>query len=146
MAILNRAASEVGQSLGDAVHSATDVTGNGLLGHAMEVARGSGVRLRIDAGSVPWLDGAEHAAKQGWLTRGEHTNLAYLRGQAAFDPGVSAVQRSLLLDPQTSGGLLFFVDPARVDQLVAGLQAAGVDVASVVGEVVAGEVGISVAP
>ena len=144
MATLNRRASEVGQGLGEAVHSATDITGYGLLGHAVEVARASGVRLRVDARAVPWLDGAEHAAKKGWLTRGEHTNLDYLRGQAVFGSGVSSVERSLLLDPQTSGGLLFFVDPEQVGALVNGLRTAGVDAAAVVGEVVDGEVGISV--
>ena len=144
MATLNRVASEVGQSFGDAVHSATDITGYGLLGHAIEVARASGVRLRLDAGAVPWLEGAEHAAKKGWLTRGEHTNLDYLHGQAAFAPGVSAVERSLLLDPQTSGGLLYFIAPERADSLVEGLRAAGVDVAEVIGAVVPGEVGIGV--
>lgn len=144
MATLNRVASEVGQGMGDAIHAATDITGYGLLGHAVEVARASGLRLRFDAGRVPWLPGAEHAAAKKWLTRGETTNLDYLRGQAVFDAGVSSVQRSLLLDPQTSGGLLFFVDPDAVDELVSGLEAAGTPAAAIVGEATAGEAGIDV--
>jgi selenide, water dikinase len=144
MATLNRKASEVGQSLGDAIHAATDITGYGLLGHAIEVARASQLRLHIDALKVPLLPGAEHAAKKGWLTRGETTNLDYLRGQAAFGGSVSSVQRSLLLDPQTSGGLLFFVAPDQADELVAGLRGAGVDTAEVIGRTDSGEPGIDV--
>jgi selenide,water dikinase len=145
MTTLNRAASEAGQALGGAVHACTDITGYGLLGHAVEVARASGLRLRIDADRVPWLDGAEHAAKKGWLTRGERTNLDYLAGQATFASSVLSVQRSLLLDPQTSGGLLFFVDPTQVDALVAGLTERGLGVAAVIGEAAGGEPGIDVA-
>ncbi len=144
MATLNRAASEAGQTLDQGLHAATDITGYGLLGHGMEVARASDLRLRIDAAQVPFLDGAEHAAKKGWLTRGEHTNLDYLRGQATFASSVTSVQRSLLLDPQTSGGLLFFVAPDQADALVSALHAAGVELAAVVGEAQAGAAGIDV--
>lgn len=149
MATLNRAASDAALSLAtpdepDPIHAATDITGFGLLGHAVEVARGSQVRLRIDAGSLPLLDGALHAARKGWLTRGETVNFTYLRGQAEFADSLTAPLRSLVLDPQTSGGLLFFVDPTRTHDLVTALRAAGTAAAHVIGEVVEGPVGIDV--
>jgi len=149
MATLNRAASVAARSLAaddepDPIHAATDVTGYGLLGHAVEVARASNVRLRIDAGPVPLLDGALHAARKGWLTRGEKVNLDYLRGQGSFASDLDKSLRSLLLEPQTSGGLLFFVDPERTDDLLSALRVAGTPAAHVVGEVVPGPVGIEV--
>jgi selenide,water dikinase len=143
MSTLNRAASESGLALregdDDPVHSATDVTGYGLLGHAIEVARASDVRLRIDAAAVPALEGAWQAIEGGFITRGDRTNFDYLRGQVEFGDGVSSAQRSLLLDPQTSGGLLFFVDASRADELVDRLEHG-----CVVGEVVRDGVGIDV--
>ena len=151
MAALNRPASQAARSLAgpeasDPIHAATDITGYGLLGHALEVARGSGLSLKIDASAVPLLEGAEWAATKGFLTRGETVNFDYLGGQVQFEAGVSAVQRSLLLDPQTSGGLLFFVDPEHCDDLVSALRSAGTAAADVIGEASTGTPGIAVHP
>jgi selenide, water dikinase len=143
MTRLNRAASEAARSLGnggdDPIHAATDITGFGLLGHAVEVARASSLHLRFDAASVPLLDGALWAAKKRYLTRGETDNLSYLGGEVSFDPGLDPAVRSLLLDPQTSGGLLLFVDPTRADDLVEALRSSGTACAAVVGEASGGE-------
>jgi selenide,water dikinase len=93
---------------------------------------------------MPLIEGAEWAARKGYLTRGETGNLVYLRGQVEFESGLGKVRRSLLLDPQTSGGLLFFVAPDRCDDLVSALRAAGTLAASVVGVTEAGEPGLDV--
>jgi len=138
---LNRAAAEAGREAGG-VHAATDITGYGLVGHAAEMARASGARLRLDAGAVPLLPGARRAAERGHLTRGETTNAAYVAGDATFE-GVDGVLRSLLLDPQTSGGLLLAVDPDRVEALLGALR--GAPCAAVIGRVEAGA-GVTVGP
>jgi len=138
MTTLNRDAALAARALPEgSVHAATDITGYGLLGHAIEVARASEVRLAIDASAVPLLDGALAAARKGYLTRGEHGNLDYLKDQATFAAGLDPALRSLLLDPQTSGGLLLFVDP-RLRDAVPG--------AVPIGEVTAGPPGIDVLP
>lgn len=150
MATLNRDASEAARTVAgdgeDPIHACTDITGFGLLGHAMEVARASSLHLRFDASSVPLLEGARWAAEKRYLTRGETDNLKYLRDQASFEAGLEAPLRSLLLDPQTSGGLLLFVDPPRAQDLVAALKAAGAPCAAVVGEASGGEPHIHVGP
>ena len=150
MSTLNRAASEAARSLAgdgeDPIHAATDITGFGLLGHAVEVARGSSLRLRIDATAVPLLDRAHWAAKKGYLTRGETDNRTYLGDELSFDAGLADPLRSLMLDPQTSGGLLLFVDPDRVDDLLVALRAAGTPCAAIVGEATGGEPHIHVTP
>ncbi len=138
MTTLNRAASKAARSLAsdgdDPIHACTDITGFGLLGHAVEVARASSLDLRFRAAAVPLLEGALWAAQKRYLTRGETVNLDYLGDEVCFEAGLDPALRSLLLDPQTSGGLLFFVDPERADDLVSALGAAGVACAAVVGE------------
>jgi len=113
MVALNRAAARAALEAG--LHAATDVTGFALAGHAHEMAEQSRVGVRIHAGLVPLLPGArKHAdgASFGGLERNE----AYFLegGRVAFD-GVDEVVRTLLLDPQTSGGLLVGVPPAHAD-------------------------------
>ena len=138
MTSLNRDAALAARALPQGtVHAATDITGNGLLGHAIEVARASGVRLAIDGSAVPLLDGAEEAARKGFLTRGETGNFTYLRGEATFDRGLDKAIRSLLLDPQTSGGLLLFVDPSVASSLPGAVP---------IGAVTSGPPGIDVLP
>ncbi len=138
MTTLNRDASMAARDLPEGtVHAATDITGNGLLGHAIEVARASGVRLSIDASAVPVLDGALQAARKGFLTRGETGNMTYLDGQASFARDLDRARRSLLLDPQTSGGLLLFVDPSVASALPGAVP---------IGVVTSGPPGIDVLP
>jgi selenide,water dikinase len=99
------------------VRCATDVTGFGLLGHASHVARASGVTVVIEAGAVPALPGALRAWRGGLRTAGAERNLAYLAERVAWD-GASDERRALLLDPQTSGGLLVAVPADRVADYV----------------------------
>lgn len=141
MATLNRDASEAMTALWPRTRAATDVTGFGLLGHAMQLARASGVALELHASALPILPEAESLAGRGMLTRGEKVNWEYVGPTTEIDPGLPAPRRSLLLDPQTSGGLLIAVDPGAVDALLAGLQERGTLAAAVVGRVEDGEPG-----
>jgi selenide,water dikinase len=111
MSRLNRAASRAALELG--VQCATDVTGFGLLGHASHIARASNVTLRIEVARVPVLDGARAAVADGVGTGGANRNEDYLESRVAWG-GVDDVDRALLVDPQTSGGLLLAVPRDRV--------------------------------
>ncbi len=107
----SRAALEVG------ARCATDITGFGLLGHASHIARASGVTLRIFVERVPLLPGARAAAESGVRTGGADRNLAYLESRVSWG-SASEVDRVLMIDPQTSGGLLVALSPDRVTRYV----------------------------
>ena len=130
MLTLNRAAAEALLTLAaGSVHACTDVTGFGLLGHATEMARGSGVTLALDVAAVPLIPGA--LALAGNRSGGMKTNEEYfasgVSGLEAVDPALLA----LLFDPQTSGGLLAAVDPASAGAAASAFAAAGVAAARV---------------
>lgn len=114
--------------------AATDVTGYGLIGHALEMAKASGVTLRLRAADVPLLPGASRLAAMGMLAGGVRANAEYVRGEVAWQ-GVDETTRSILLDPQTSGGLLLSVPFAQAAALAAELTARGQG-AALIGEVV----------
>jgi selenide,water dikinase len=116
MAALNAKAAELAQQCG--VRCATDITGFGLLGHAMQLARASGVALEIGVDGVPFLDGALGFAEQGLLSAAAYTNRAYAGDSVRFDDDVTLPARDLLFDPQTSGGLLICCPPSRAADLV----------------------------
>ncbi len=103
-------------------HAATDVTGFALLGHAWEMARGSNVTIEIEAERVPLIPGALELAAQGLLTSGDKTNRLYVGDDIEVGVEVSRPLTSLFFDPQTAGGLLISIDPARADALVARLR------------------------
>lgn len=134
MATLNRAGAEAMNEVG--VSAATDVTGFGLLGHAIGLADASGVSLRLVADQVPWIEGlAAHLTRRntcGGLTR----NLEFARPRVRFTGG-SPAQHQVLADPQTSGGLLISVPAARLDALLGALERRGVATRAVIGEVLA---------
>ena len=134
MASLNRAAAEAMQEVG--VHAATDVTGFGVLGHALGMAEASGTTLRIRAAEVPCIEGLEAYATADNTCGGLKRNLAYAQGKATFSGGTDLQQR-VLADPQTSGGLLISLPADRVDALLAALAARDVACRAVVGEVIA---------
>jgi selenide,water dikinase len=117
MAALNRKAAELARQRG--VRCATDVTGFGLLGHALQLARASGVALEIGVAGVPFLDGALGFAEQGLLSAAAYANRAYAGDSVCFDDDVPLAARDLLFDPQTSGGLLICCPPSRVADLAA---------------------------
>ena len=131
MLALNRAASEAMQRF--AVHACSDVTGFGLLGHAFEMASGSGVTIVIEARRLPVLPGARRLAVQGCLTGGCRRNRDYLAGKIAIDPAVRQELVEVALDPQTSGGLLIALPEGRGAGLVGDLRARGVGEATIIG-------------
>ncbi len=136
MTTLNAGARDAGRALGDAVHGATDVTGFGLLGHLGELARGSGVSARVDRAAVPVIDGVRELVRDGFVAGGTQRNHAFVSD--FVDWGRTTEDEQLLLaDAQTSGGLLFAVDPGAADTLVAGLRGAGTLAAARIGQLTA---------
>ncbi len=121
---LNRAAAEVLVAAG--VRAATDVTGFGLLGHGLEMARASGSRLVFDAAALPALRGALPLAAAGVETGGAAHNRRFTAPALEIAAGVAPPIVALAHDPQTSGGLLAAVAPDRVEAVEAALAAAGV--------------------
>jgi selenide, water dikinase len=116
MATLNEKAAELARQCG--VRCATDITGFGLLGHALQLARASGVALEIGVDGLPFLDGALGFAEQGLLSAAVYSNRAYAGDSVRFDDDVTLAARDLLFDPQTSGGLLICCAPSRAADLV----------------------------
>jgi selenide,water dikinase len=134
MATLNRAASSAMRRLG--AHGATDITGFGLLGHGLELARGSDVTLEIQASRVPLLPGVTAYAGAGFLTGGGRKNDEHVAPFTAWDPTIPPELRSVLVDPQTSGGLLIAVPAGEADRIDAVFAEEGVEVHAVIGRVV----------
>jgi len=116
MSKLNRAASEL--ALEFELTAGTDVTGFGLLGHGMEMAKASGVALEIDHHRVPYVRGAAEYAAQRMFAGGLHDNQAYFGPEITFSGSVDSDQQKMMFDPQTSGGLLLGVPADRVELLV----------------------------
>lgn len=128
MLTLNRAAADAIRAV-PGIRASTDVTGFGLLGHAMEMAERSGVRLRIAAGAVPLLPGALDYARAGAIPGGLNRNRRYFESHAGgitTDPAVEPALATLLFDPQTSGGLLVAAPEADVAALREAFDARGV--------------------
>jgi selenide,water dikinase len=126
MRTLNRAAAEAMQTLqpGD-VHACTDVTGFGLIGHATEMSRASGVTIVIDAGAVPLFDGVLRIARLN-QSAGMGSNRDHFAPDVTVEPGVDEDLQSLLYDPQTSGGLLIASSADAAERVAARLREAGV--------------------
>jgi selenide, water dikinase len=135
MTTLNKAAAEVVLAGGFAVHAMTDVTGFGLIGHVREVARGSGVSVRLFASKVSLLDGALESVRHGYVPGGLKANRGFAEGCVEYADDVPEDMRTLLYDPQTAGGLLISVAEADAERLLGDLQEAGV-AAVEIGEVV----------
>ena len=136
MATLNRAASEAMTAAG--ANACADVTGFGLLGHLRAICQGSGVGARVNFGAVPLIEGAWELLESGIAPGGTHRNLASIDDVVEWND-LSENERLLLVDAQTSGGLLISVARDGLDGLLAALEEAGVETRAVVGEVVARE-------
>lgn len=139
---LNRIGAELGNDT--AVHAVTDITGFGLLGHALELARASNVTLTIRWPDVPLLRQAEALAKGGFITGASHRNWSSYGEAVALPAGLPDWQRLLLTDPQTSGGLLIACAPREADGLLKKIVDAGYKSARIIGEAKAGKPGVSV--
>jgi selenide,water dikinase len=127
MTWLNRKAAEVACGGGFDVHAMTDITGFGLMGHAREMAMGSGVVLEIDTDGVPLLEGALEALRLGAIPRGLIANREFAECIVFESPNarVSTERKTLLFDPQTSGGLLIAAREPDAGALAASLTAHG---------------------
>jgi selenide,water dikinase len=125
MRSLNRTAADVLVTNG--ITAATDVTGFGLVGHGLEMARASGVRLAFDAATLPALSGAVDLARAGIETGGAAHNRRFSTDELDVAPDVAPEMVTLAHDPQTSGGLLAAIPEDRLATVIGGLDAAGVD-------------------
>ena len=123
------------------VHALTDVTGFGLAGHALEMARGAGCRVVIDWPAVPLLDGVRALAAQGFVTGASGRNWSGYCHEVALPQAFAPEDRALLTDPQTSGGLLVACTPESVPQVQAVFARHGFERAAVVGAVAEGAAG-----
>ena len=135
MVLLNKTASRVAR--GFPVHACSDVTGYGLLGHAAEMAMGSGVTIALDSHVLPLLPGALRLAEGGFLTGGCRRNRAYLEDKVIVGRSVGAALEEVAFDPQTSGGLLIAVSEKTAKRLVTKLRAEGISAATIVGRAIA---------
>ena len=132
---LNRAAAELGAGAG--VRGGTDITGYSLLGHGLEMAEASGVKLRLFLDQIPLVSGARRYARLGTFPGGASDNRLFFGPRVQFEQGIAEADEMLLFDPQTSGGLLLAVPPERLDEFQAQARAAGQPV-WLIGEAMAG--------
>ncbi len=120
----------------DGVHALTDITGFGLAGHVLELARGAKAGVRMEWASVPLLAGVRQLAKDGFVTGASGRNWAGYGAEVGLPKGFAAEDQALLSDPQTSGGLLVSCDASTVPEVLALFARHGFDSAAEIGEVV----------
>ena len=136
---LNKPGAELAAMAG--VHALTDITGFGLAGHTLELARGAKLGVRIDWAKVPLLAGVRELAAQGMVTGASARNWEGYGMDIDLPAGFAEVDKALLTDPQTSGGLLVSCSSAAVSDVLALFKGHGFDAAAVVGEVTASGAG-----
>ena len=119
------------------VHAMTDVTGFGLAGHALEMARGSKHNVQLNMRQVPLLHGVRELAEQGMLTGASGRNWSGYGSEIQLAASLDAIDQALLSDPQTSGGLLVACAPESVDEVLAVFHKHGFASATEVGEITA---------
>ncbi len=122
----------------DGVHALTDITGFGLAGHGLELARGAGLKMQLQMDQIPLLPGVLELAAQGMVTGASGRNWASYGSEVALPAGISPAHQALLSDPQTSGGLLVSCSPAIADQVLACFHSQGFADARVIGRMVEG--------
>lgn len=116
MTRLNKRARDTGRKYN--IHAATDVTGFSLSGHGSEVAQASGVTLRINTKDLPVIEGALELARFGFLPEGRYSNEDFLIEKVHFADSIPREMKDLCYDPQTSGGLLLFMDSEEAESYV----------------------------
>jgi len=126
MTTLNKRAAEVITNQSFSVHSMTDITGFGLIGHAREIASASNVTMRFSAGRVPLLEGALDCVRAGHIPGGLKANREFAECVVAYEEGVNDEIKTILFDPQTAGGLLISVASEDSAELARALNSAGV--------------------
>lgn len=141
MTTLNSRAAELMAETAE-IHACTDVTGFGFLGHALEMAEGSGAGMRIDAASVPFFPGIRSLVEEEIIPGGLIRNRKYREKQIDVGPDCPGWLIDILFDPQTAGGLLIALPPDAAKSLLQSMHAAGIDEAAIVGEVISAPKGI----
>jgi selenide,water dikinase len=127
------------------VHALTDVTGFGLLGHLLELARGARLTARLNMPQIPLLPGVEQLAHDGFFTGASGRNWDAYGKDVQLSPNITPAQHTLLTDPQTSGGLLVSCDPSAAAEVLALFAREGFAHAAVIGEMADGEARVQVA-
>jgi selenide,water dikinase len=122
----------------------TDVTGFGLLGHALEMARGAGLRAKLRFSQLPLLEGVMALARGGCITGASARNWEGCAAQVNLHAGIDAPMKALLTDPQTSGGLLVACRPDAVTEVLGHFSRDGFEHARVIGTIEAGTAGVDV--
>jgi selenide,water dikinase len=135
VASLNKEAIEI--ALNFDVHACTDITGFGILGHSLEMAKGSKTRINLLYNKLPFYPNALEMYRRGETTGSNRANRKLAEGFFKKNRELSREEEELLFDPQTSGGLLFSVPSAEADRLVTELKRTGIETAAEVGEVTA---------
>ena len=128
------------------VHAMTDITGFGLLGHLLEMARGSKLKATIKMAHIPLLPNVQQLAASGCVTGASARNWAGYGHDVVLSPALTPLHQTLLTDPQTSGGLLVSCAPACVDEVLAIFKEAGFSDACVIGEMTTGAAQVEVMP
>ena len=140
--LLNRAGTDLASLPG--VHAMTDVTGFGLLGHLLEICRGSRLSARLSLSNIPFLDNVHALAEAGVITGASDRNWASYGDHVRFASDLPAAVRPLLCDPQTSGGLLVSCAPDSVPAVLDIFNRHGADRAAKIGDMVAGPSAVDV--
>ena len=136
IASLNKTALHVALEFG--VNACTDVTGFGLAGHLLEMAKGSGKSMELFYGNIPFYPNAPEMYRKGETTRNTRENRSLATGRLKMEKSLTPEEENLLFDPQTSGGLVFSLPEREAGELVARLKERGVLSAALVGRVTAG--------
>ncbi|MDO8412325.1 MAG: AIR synthase-related protein, partial [Gallionellaceae bacterium] len=126
------------------VHALTDVTGFGLLGHTLELARGATLTAQLNMAHIPLLPNVQRLALSGCVTGASDRNWAGYGHDIVLAPAITPVQKILLTDPQTSGGLLVSCDDHTVPEVLDLFMRAGFAQAAVIGEMLRGPAQVKV--
>jgi len=135
VASLNKKAIEI--ALGFHIHACTDITGFGMIGHALEMAKGSRLQINLFYDKLPFYPNALQMYRKGETTGSNKANRKLADGYLKKGRGLSREEEEILFDPQTSGGLLLSVPSTEAEQLITRLKKAGIETATQIGEVVA---------
>jgi selenide,water dikinase len=133
MKLLNKSGAEIMLKFG--VAGATDITGFGLGGHTLKMARASNVSIKLNLASVPLLSKTLKLVDEGCIPGAAFTNLDYAEEDSDFSPDLNYNLKMIAFDAQTSGGLLICADPSKVEEILIALKSAGLDRSSVIGKV-----------
>jgi selenide,water dikinase len=126
------------------VHAMTDVTGFGLLGHLLEICRGSRLRAEVRYADIPVIAEAADLAARGYATGASDRNWSSYAGDTILPAAMPAWQRKMLTDPQTSGGLLVACDPDTVPEVMKAFERDGFEAARLIGRLTPGAAGVAV--